>query len=84
MANVKKSVWIGELERFGYNLVAVGATEEEVRKALSREYIRAYKDINGCDPRKEALNYIGTVSYYDNAMEDIYIRELKYGEVEWA
>ena len=84
MANVKNSVWYGELDRFGYVLKTVGATEKEVRDALSKEYIRAYKDINGTDPRKDLTYYYNDEStYYDSAMEEMSVWEMTFGEVEW-
>lgn len=83
MANVKNSVWFGELDRFGYVLQVVGRTEKEARDALIAEYVRVYKDINnGSDPRKDEW-YDGE-SYYDNAIEDMNITEMAFGKVEWA
>ena len=85
MAKAKNSVWLGELERFGYNLVVVGRTEKEVRDALAEEYIRTYKQINGdeCDPREE-YPYYSDNSYFDEAMEEAYVREMPFGKVEWC
>lgn len=82
MAKTKNSVWVGELDRFGYVLQTVGRTEEEVREALSKEYIKAYKDINGTDPREDYI-YFKESTYYDSAMEDISIWEATFGKVEW-
>lgn len=84
MAKAKNSVWYGELDRFGYVLKVIGRTEEEVREALSKEYIKAYEDINGCDPREDLTYYHDDEqTYYDNAMEDINVWEATFGKVEW-
>ena len=82
MAKAKNSVWVGELDRFGYVLKTVGRTEEEAREALSNEYIKTYKDINGTDPKEDYVDFVKT-SYYDSAMEDINIWEATFGKVEW-
>lgn len=82
MAKTKNSVWYGELDRFGYVLKVVGKTEEEVRDALSKEYIKSYKQINGSDPRKDPT-YFNESTYYDSAMEDMNVWEMTFGEVEW-
>lgn len=81
MAKAKNSVWIGELDRFGYVLKTVGRTKDEVKEALSKEYIKTYKDINDSDPRKDS--YYGDTTYYDSAMEDINMWEATFGKVEW-
>lgn len=84
MAKAKESVWIGELDRFGYVLKVVGRTEKEVMDALSKEYIRTYKDINGCDPRKDLTYYYDdTSTYYDSAMSDVSVLEMTFGQVLW-
>ena len=83
MAKTNNSVWLGELDRFGYNLVVVGRTEKEVRDALAKEYIRVYKNINGCDPREDRPYYTDS-SYFEEAMDEAYIREMPFGKVEWA
>lgn len=83
MASVKNgSVWLGELDRFGYTLRVVGATEAEARDALSKEYIKSYKQINGSSPKKDRNGWGDT--YYDSAMNDISVMELEFGEVDWT
>ena len=83
MANVKNSVWVGELERFGCTLTVVGRTEEEARKALMDAYEKTYRDVNNdADPREDEDERWGG-TYYENAEEDIYIRELLFDRVEW-
>lgn len=84
MADVKNSVWVGELERFGYNLVVVGRTEKEVRDALIKAYKKTYADLNdGADPTKE-YPYGDERSYLDYAVDEMYIREMLFGRVEWC
>lgn len=83
MAKKTDSVWLGELYRFGYTLQVVGRTEEEVRDALMREYVRTYKQINdGADPKEDEW-YDGE-SYYDEAVECIELTEMTFGKVEWT
>lgn len=76
-------VFLGELDRFGYALTCVGNTEEECVKALMKEYTRAYKQRNeGMTPGK-CFSYEDDKSDYAIAKEEIYVRELSTGEVEW-
>ena len=76
-------VFLAKLERFGYTLTCVGQTEEEVRKAMMKEYTRAYKQRNGgLSPRKE-YSYWGDQSDYDVAKEEMFVSEMPFGKVEW-
>ena len=86
MASVKNSVWVGELDRFGYTLTVVGRTEEETREALMNAYEKTYRDLNNdIDPREDFKEgYSGEeISYYDNAKEDVCVWEMAFGRVEW-
>ena len=84
MADVKNSVWVGELDRFGCTLTVVGQTEEEVTEALMNAYEKTYRDVNDdLDPREETSRW-GDKSDYESAKEDIYAREMIFGRVEWA
>ena len=81
-------IYLGELYRFGYTLTYVGESEEEVKKAIMKEYVKAYKDQNGGrHPSREVdYRYGDKSTYYANAKEDIEIRELEMGKgakVEW-
>lgn len=72
MTNTK--IFVGELDRFGYVLRYFGNSEEEVRKALMKCYIKAFKDINGVSPDKEEKKC---------ADDEMFIEEVKLGKVEW-
>lgn len=62
------------LDRFGYSLEVFAETEKEARRALVKEYNRAYYNRNGCKPTSEEIR---------NRNEDIYIREVELNKVEW-
>lgn len=68
------TIVIGRLYRFGYDLEVVGRTEAAVRKALVREYNRAYKEINGTKPTSDEIR---------RRNEDIEIHIMTIGQVEW-
>ena len=77
-------VCIGELDRFGYTLTCVGKSEDECIKAIMKEYTRAYKQRNcGLTPGK-SFEHDDNKSDYAVAKEEIYVRELSFGEVDWA
>ena len=54
MAKDKKTagVWYWELDRFGYNLIAVGRTKEECVNTMIEEYIKTYAKWNELDEAK--------------------------------
>lgn len=86
MAKEKKSktVWLAELDRFGYMLTAVGNTKEEAEKIIIKEYSKNYKDINGVSPGRDYLYSDGDkISYYHAALEDIHYTELEFGKCYW-
>lgn len=75
MARTKKEkevAYYGELYRFGYDLKALGHTEEECRQVLMKTYRKWYRNWNdGCRPTKEELR---------RANEDINIDKMVFGE----
>lgn len=83
-----QKIYVGRLERFGYELISVGFTEKEARDSLEKEYVSAFKKRNnGVHPKKEICSYYsdGTkASYYEVAMEEIYVCEMEVGKVEWT
>ena len=85
MAKQKETVWVAQLERFDYTLVAVGKTEKEAREAILKEYIKAFTDLNGEDPRETVAEEYGydTTTFYDIAEEELFAEEVKFGEVKW-
>jgi len=62
------------LDRFGYSLEVFTNTEDEARKALVKEYNKAYKAINGCKPTSEEIR---------SRNDDIIIREVELNKVNW-
>lgn len=86
--NDKPKVYVGKLYRFGYELMAVGFTEKEVRDAIEKEYVKTYKiRNNGSNPKKDIFCYYtngGSGTYYDVAMEEVGIYEMEVGKVEWC
>lgn len=77
-------VWTATIERFGYDLFAVGRTEEEARKAVIAEYVRVYKEWNGIDPYKDYDFGYGEKRSYGEIMEDeLYVTFVEFGKVEW-
>ena len=76
-ASTGKSYYFAESERFGYVLHCVGATEEEVKQAMTEAYIAAYKDENGFDPQEEEFDD------YETFLDELYIEKREYGKVYW-
>ena len=83
--NKESVVYIATLYRFGYDLTVAETTEEKAIAALREEYIRAYKDINGVHPQDEESDraYSCGRSALEVAMDDVEIREMTIGKVEW-
>ena len=78
----KNGVWIAELERFGYTLRAVCKTDTEAVNAVMSEYERAFKEENGYDPDEED-SYGDDRSYWDVALDEVYVRFVEFGKVNW-
>lgn len=81
-----QTVYVGHLDRFGYDLTCVGFTKTSVKKAMREEYIDAYKKWNdGEDPSKTRCDRYGRSNrtYLQEAMEDLEISEYEVGKVEW-
>lgn len=78
MAKAKKTngVWLWELDKFGYNLTAVGKSKVEVFTTMSEEYIKTYAMRNGLEETKcraallsPILDEDGEVAEYDEYNE---------------
>ena len=69
-----KTVYMGILYRFGYDLTVIGESEKSVRSALVKEYNRTYKEINGSRPTSDEIR---------RRDADIEIHEFTMGKVEW-
>lgn len=73
-------VYFCEVERFGSYFRCAGRTEDEVKKAMIKEYVRVYKQRNGVDPRRgDEVDK----EYFNTFLEELYIEELIFGKVEW-
>lgn len=89
MAKAKetKTVWLAELDRFGYMLTAVAGTREEAEKIIMKEYSKKYKDINGVSPGKDYYySYYSDgdrISYYHAALEDIRYTKFEFEKCYW-
>lgn len=68
-------IFVGTLERFGYELRVVTNSEAEARKLLMKEYKKAYEEINHCKLTKEAIS---------TAEDELFIEEVTLGKVEWV
>lgn len=67
-------IYVGTLDRFGYDLRVVTTTKAEAKKLLIAEYKNAYEEINHCKPSKETFRI---------AKEEIFVDEVEIGKVEW-
>ena len=78
-------MYLGTLDRFGYSLECLCKTEKECEEKLLAEYEDAFRKRNdGDDPREEiAYDRHSELTYYDEAKEDIVIRDYEIGKVEW-
>ena len=76
-----EKVYLGQVERFGYVLTAVGRTEKEVKDALLKEYRKAYKDINGIDPKTDVT--VSGRPFQEVFLEELDIEEMEFGKVVW-
>ena len=77
----KATVFISQLERFGYTLTAVGRTKREAENAVLSDYYSVYKDVNGIAPDEDWLDDEHT--YWSLAKEEIFTEEVEFGKVRW-
>lgn len=77
----KPTVFVSQLERFGYTLEAIGRTQKEAESALLSEYYRVYKEENGIAPDEDWLDDERT--YWSLAKEEIFTEEVELGKVRW-
>ena len=73
-------VWVASLERFGYSLLVVEKTRQKALDAMSAEYKKTYLKWNNLERLEDDEEF---EELYKTAMDEIYIRKLEYGEVEW-
>ena len=77
-------VWVATLERFGYTLMVVERSKQKAVDALVGVYKQTYQKRNGFDSIEEMENDEEFKHYYELAMEEMYVRKLEYGIVEWC
>lgn len=75
------TVYLGQLDRFGYTLTVVGKTKSETENALLEAYKKAYEDFNGISPDKDYVS--GSRTYLELAKEEMFITKLELGDVQW-
>lgn len=87
MSKTKTSerLFLGTLDRFGYELTVIAHTEEECKKALMKEYLRVFKRDNpNLNPKKDLWDErYSDMTFYEAAMNDIGFVEMEVGKVEW-
>ena len=84
-------VWVASLDRFGYDLMVVEKSKEKAKAAMSAEYIKTYFKLNkawGDMPYDSVEDLVANdeefQEYYKTAMDEMYVRKLEYGVVEWG
>lgn len=77
-------VWVATLERFGYTLMVVERTKQKAVDALVGVYKQTYQKYNKFDSIEEMENDEEFKHYFELAMEELYVRKLEYGIVEWC
>lgn len=77
-------VWVATLERFGYTLMVAERSKQKAVDALIKVYKQTYQKYNEFDTIEEMENDEEFKHYYELAMEELYVRKLEYGIVEWC
>jgi hypothetical protein len=77
-------VWVATLERFGYTLMVVERSKQKAVDALVGVYKQTYQKRNQFNSIEEMENDEEFKHYYELAMEELYVRKLEYGIVEWC
>lgn len=77
----KPSVFVSQLERFGYTLTTIGRTKTEAENAVLSDYYSVYKDVNGIAPDEDWIDDEHT--YWSLAKEEIFTEEVEFGKVRW-
>lgn len=77
-------VWVATLERFGYTLMVAERTKQKAVDALIAVYKQTYQRYNEFDSIEEMENDDEFKHYFELAMEELYVRKLEYGIVEWC
>ncbi len=78
----KETVFVAELERFGYMLTAIGHTAIQAERAVLDSYYEYYKNVNGIAPDEDWADDDGR-TYWSVARDEIYVHEEEFGKVWW-
>ena len=81
MAN-RKYIYFCEVEKFGYMCQVIALTKEEVKEAITTEYIKAFTANNGTSPKRVKTDY-NNRTYYDVFMDELNIERRELGKVVW-
>lgn len=77
-------VWVATLERFGYTLMVVEKSKQKAVDAMIGVYKQTYQKRNEFSSIEEMENDEEFKHYYELAMEEMYVRKMEYGMVEWT
>lgn len=77
-------VWVATLERFGYTMMVVERSKQKAVDALVGVYKQTYQKYNEFDSIEKMENDEEFKHYFELAMEELYVRKLEYGIVEWC
>lgn len=77
-------VWVATLERFGYTLMVVERTKQKAVDALIKVYKQTYQKRNYFNSIEDMESNEEFKHCYELAMEELYVRKLEYGIVEWG
>lgn len=77
-----KYIYIGTLERFGYELTVASKSYKAAEEALIEKYIEAYMNTNNGEHPDDDTNGWGQ-TYLESAKEDIVVIRYEIGKVEW-
>lgn len=78
----KKYAYLAKLERFGYEITAVGRTEQEAAGAVIKSYTQAFRSENGVSPGREKMPG-SDETYLSLAKTEMYVEKLDFGKAIW-
>jgi len=78
----QKYAYLAKLDRFGYEITAIGRTEKEAADAVIKSYTNAYKSEHGISPGRDKMPY-SDKSYLSLAKTELYVEKLELGKAIW-
>ena len=78
----RKYVYWADIERFGYSLNVIGLSENEVKDAITKEYVDAFKKENDGEDPSESIAY-GNRTYMDIFNDELFVTKRELGKVAW-